>query len=111
MNAGKYLIVWIFLAASAVQSQDISAGKQVYDTWCIHCHGEEVPWSGGGTRNLRIKYEGELPAILEERTDMQPEFIEFYVRNGVSNMPIFRKVEITDKNLADLIAYLTRNNP
>ena len=53
-------------------------------------------------------YKGDKPAVLTERTDLTPELVSFYVRNGVSIMPFFRKTEISDKDLADLAAYLVK---
>ena len=52
-------------------------------------------------------YNGEKPAVLEERLDLTPELVTFYVRNGVKIMPFFRKTEISDKDLADISAYLS----
>lgn len=111
--------------ASSAHAQDadaqdadarIAAGKEVYAYWCETCHGTGLglPGFGGlpGTQQLRIKYQGtEIPAVLDERTDLVPEFIEVIVRQGVSFMPHFRKTEISDEDLEALTAYLTRNNP
>ena len=51
-----------------------------------------------------------MPALLEKRTDLTPQLIKTYVRNGISVMPIFRKTEISDADLDAICAYLTRNN-
>ncbi|OOG15625.1 p-cresol methylhydroxylase [Pseudomonas sp. C9] len=59
-----------------------------------------------GTASLAAKYGGSLPAALEERTDMPPAFIKYFVRNGVLIMPAFRKTEITDADLELLVDYL-----
>jgi len=56
------------------------------------------------------QYQGTLPALLEERTDMSPELIRTLVRNGITIMPFFRKTEVSDTDLDALVAYLTRNN-
>lgn len=95
-------------------------GKAVFDHWCAACHG---PGDGGkdfltgmlvprlpGTNALYAKYKGEVPPLLEERTDLTPDLIEYFVRHGVSIMPIFRKTEVGDEDLTALSAYLTRNN-
>jgi hypothetical protein len=63
-----------------------------------------------GTDALAAKYKGTKPALLEERTDLAPQFIEIFVRNGVSVMPRFRKTELSDAELEALSAHLTRNN-
>ncbi len=81
-------------------------GYVEYQNSCSVCHGPmpERP----GTRALAAKYQGSLPALLEERTDLKPEFIRMIVRNGISVMPPFRKTEVTDAQLDAIVAYLTR---
>jgi mono/diheme cytochrome c family protein len=82
-------------------------GAAVFNNWCDACH-RDADQNAPGTRSLGFKYRGEIPAALEQRTDMTAEFIEFYVRNGVAMMPFFRKTEISDEDLAALSAYLAR---
>lgn len=94
----------------------IEEGKRVYEYWCETCHGPGLGLPGfgalPGTHQLEIKYRGtDIPAVLDERTDLVSEFIETVVRQGVSFMPHFRKTEISDADLDALTAYLTRNNP
>jgi hypothetical protein len=57
---------------------------------------------------LAQKYHGRLPAELSERTDLTPELVHYFLRNGVSIMPFFRKTEISPAAELDLVAYLTR---
>ena len=93
----------------------IAKGKQVYEYNCIACHGSgpgfppfpELP----GTSALRMRYGNSVPALLTERTNLTPEFVAVFVRNGISVMPFYRKTEISDPDLAALGAYLSRNNP
>jgi len=59
---------------------------------------------------MRIRFVEEVPAVLDERTDLTPVFVRYFVRNGVSMMPFFRRTEITDAELAALSAYLSRLN-
>jgi mono/diheme cytochrome c family protein len=92
------------------------AGKQVYDYWCLPCHGPGLGLPGfaelPGTQQLRIKYrDTQIPALLTERKDLVPEFVKVVVRQGVSFMPQFRKTEISDADLEALAAYPARNNP
>jgi mono/diheme cytochrome c family protein len=93
-------------------------GKQVFDKWCAPCHGTEVVSSEllgmgalplPGTSALGVKYKGDLPAVLEQRTDLQPIYIQTVVRNGLYGMPISRKTEVSDNDLDAIIAYLTRS--
>jgi len=93
---------------------DVERGEQVYDKWCAPCHGPGpgLPGFDGlpGTQQLRLKYRGtDVPAVLDQRNDLVPEFIEVIVRQGVSFMPQFRKTEVSDADLEALTAYLTRN--
>jgi hypothetical protein len=65
-----------------------------------------------GTTALAAKYKGRqpgVPAVLDERTDLTPASVRFFVRQGVSVMAPFRKTEISDADLEDLIGYLTRS--
>jgi (+)-pinoresinol hydroxylase len=50
-----------------------------------------------------------MPAALEERTDLTPETVSLFVRQGVLIMPPFRKTEITDTELQALGEYLTKS--
>lgn len=99
--------------ASAAMADDGGAsqtlarqGKQVFDKSCASCHaaGNRMP----GTASLAAKYGGTIPAALEQRKDMNLEFIRYFVRNGVLIMPPFRKTEVSDAELAALAAYLTQ---
>jgi mono/diheme cytochrome c family protein len=88
-------------------------GKVVFNKWCVYCHAAGPPASSGapplpGTAALSVKYKGKLPAVLEERSDLAPDFVRTVVRGGLFGMPISRKTEISDAELADVIAYLTR---
>lgn len=94
----------------------VERGRQVYEYWCAPCHGPGIGLPGSsalpGTQQLALKYRGtDVPAVLDERTDLVPAFIEAVVREGVSIMPQFRKTEVSDEELEALTAYLTRNNP
>jgi len=103
-----------YAQGTSSSSAEVTQGKEVYDKWCVHCHGTGIGLGGGalpGTQQLAIKYRNsDIPAVLDQRTDMTPEFIEVIVRQGVSFMPQFRKTEVSDSELAMLNAYLTRNN-
>jgi len=85
-------------------AQDIERGREVFQYWCAPCHddGEARP----GTVALQILYSGEKPALLEERTDLLPEYTKTIVRTGISIMPFYRKTEISDADLDALAAYL-----
>jgi (+)-pinoresinol hydroxylase len=119
--AGALLVCASALAAHAAQAADsagqggsIRRGEHVYETYCVACHGPGIGNPGlnfkPGTDALRAKYQGTVPPVLSDRTNLPPEFIKYAVRNGMTVMPFFRKTEISDDDLKDLTAYLTRNN-
>jgi (+)-pinoresinol hydroxylase len=91
-----------------VSGQGQPRGYVEYQKYCSACHGEGV--GRPGTMALQAKYKGAEPALLDERTDLTPELIKTYVRNGISVMPSFRKTEISDAELDAIALYLTRNN-
>jgi mono/diheme cytochrome c family protein len=90
--------------AGPLQAQQSSDGKAVFDKWCAPCHGDGP--GKPGTAALQALYKGVKPALLEQRTDLAPEFTSAVVRTGVSVMPFFRKTEISDADLAALAKYL-----
>jgi len=94
-------------AADESAGSPADRGAAVFNNWCDACHSRG-PLNAPGTTSLQFKYRGELPAALEDRTDLTAELIEFYVRNGIATMPIFRKTELSDADVAALAAYLVR---
>jgi mono/diheme cytochrome c family protein len=101
-------------AADTGQGSVIDQGRAVFHNRCSICHsvqggpGRDGPSDNPGTFSLAFKYKGEKPGALEERTDLTPDVVKFYVRNGAGYMPHFRKTYISDKELDALAAYLTR---
>jgi len=102
------LSVGLAAISFAADEATIEKGHQVYAKWCLPCHGagDGKP----GTIASAAHYKGSKPAVLEERTDLTPEMIKGFVRNGVYVMPRFRKTEITDAELDALTAYLTQRS-
>lgn len=102
-------------SAAPKADDQIALGKKLFEYNCASCHGPGIGNPGAnfrtGTDALRVKYNGALPALLEERKDLTPEMVAYFVRNGVSIMAPYRKTEINDAQLAALGAYLSRNNP
>jgi mono/diheme cytochrome c family protein len=103
-------------AALQVNAQDqtllemVEQGRQVFENNCVPCHGTGPGDDGApmlpGTHALHLKYRGDLPALLTERTDLSVEFIQGVVRNGIASMPPFRKSEITDQDIQAIMAYI-----
>ena len=97
-------------ASDTGQGGAVERGEAVFHNRCAACHSR--PISGDpetiGTNSLQFKYGGSKPAALEDRTDLTPAVVKFYVRNGVGYMPQFRKTYVSDAELESLSAYLTR---
>jgi (+)-pinoresinol hydroxylase len=96
----------VLMAAKVPVPSAVERGRAVYQYSCATCHstGPQMP----GTDALAVKYNGSKPAALENRSDLTGSDIEFFTRHGVNMMPSFRKTEVSDKDMQDLIAYLTR---
>lgn len=119
MRQPVLLVVLLAAVSNPVLGQTAPSeqnGKVVFDHWCAPCHGAVGPrggmFGGGalpGTAALSVKYKGRLPAVLTERTDLKPGVIKTVVRRGLFGMPITRKTEVSDAELEDVVAYLTRN--
>jgi mono/diheme cytochrome c family protein len=100
-------ICGLMLASTTRAAESPATGQAVYEHWCAPCH---APGPGHpGTQSLQLKYKGQLPAVLLERTDLTPPTVSNFVRQGVLLMAPFRKTEITDTQLAALSAYVTSN--
>jgi mono/diheme cytochrome c family protein len=100
----KYLILLMVALCGAAQAANPD-GKAVYEHWCAPCH---APGPGHpGTQSLQMKYQGKLPPVLLDRTDLSPQTVSVFVRQGVLLMAPFRKTEITDAELAALAAYVS----
>jgi len=99
-------------ASSAKNTSLVVEGRAAFERNCAACHGKgpsegRVPLLPG-TFALSLKYRGgELPAALEDRTDLSPELIELVVRNGIFSMPPLRKTEVSDQELKAIAAYFT----
>ena len=85
----------------------VERGRIAFRARCAICHGTEP--DAAGTNSLAVKYAGSKPAPLEQRTDLTPEVVRFYARHGSGMMPFFRKTELSDAQLDEVAAYLTRN--
>ena len=117
MRQTFFLLLVVGLGGSALaQTPSETNGKAVFDKWCTPCHGAVAPKNVmfgtgalAGTSALAVKYKGKLRAVLEQRTDLTPALIKTVVRHGLYGMPITRKTEVSDAELEDIVAYLTRN--
>ena len=98
------------LTSVHAQTTAVELGKAKFEHTCAPCHaagpGDDGRAMLPGTDALRIKYKGELPALIEQRTDLNADAIKTFVRRGTWSMPPFRKTEVTDEDLADIAAYI-----
>jgi mono/diheme cytochrome c family protein len=101
-RAGEPTISWTLQPVPAGGD----SGKVEFERACAVCHGDGP--DRPGTSSLQIKYEGKLPALLEQRTDLKPDLVRYYVRNGVAMMPRFRKTELNDAQVDAIARYLSR---
>jgi len=94
-------------AAVETEGSPVERGAAVFNNWCSACHSRG-PQNAPGTASLQAKYQGSVPAALEERRDLTPDLVKFFVRNGVAMMAPLRKTEVSDADLEALAAYLTQ---
>ena len=81
-------------------------GSAVFAKWCSVCHADGPAFAG--TIALNELHKGtDTPGVLEKRTDLDPDYIRYVVRNGQMMMPTFRKTEINDAELEAVVRYLT----
>lgn len=99
---------------AAQEAASVERGRARFEHSCAPCHGAGLGDDGRallpGTDALRIKYQGALPALLEQRTDLNVEAIRTFVRRGTWSMPPFRPTEITERDIQDIAAYLRQSS-
>lgn len=89
---------------AAASGADTAEGQRLFEQKCALCHGPV----GTGTMMLERRL-GKDNALLAKRTDLQPDYVEAVLRNGIGSMPAITRVELTDAQMQQLIGYLTRN--
>ncbi len=108
------LSCFVMAVAAPAFAQDVVAGKAKFQHSCEPCHGKGVGDDGRamlpGTDALRLKYQGSLPAALEDRSDLTADVIKTYVRTGSWSMPPFRKTELSDTEIGNIAAYLAESS-
>jgi mono/diheme cytochrome c family protein len=102
------IAAWSRTTASAEDAgSPVERGAAVFNNWCSACHSRG-PQNAPGTASLQNKYQGSVPAALQDRRDLTPDLVKFFVRNGVAMMAPLRKTEVSDADLEALAAYLTQ---
>jgi mono/diheme cytochrome c family protein len=103
-------IALLLIGATALAGMGAAAagekpqGKEVFAQYCSQCHG---PGDAPGTVQLG-RTRGKDKALLAERSDLAPEYIEYIVRHGLKSMPPFAPSDLDDARLKALVEYLTR---
>jgi mono/diheme cytochrome c family protein len=94
---------------AAAEAAVIATGRAVFQRVCAPCHGKGPGLDGSpmlpGAAALAVKHQGAVSPYLEERSDLTAEVIQMFVRNGSGTMPMFRKTEISDAEIAAVAAY------
>ncbi len=85
-------------------------GRAIFEHNCAPCHGAGPGDDGTpmlpGTMALQRRYQGEVPAALELRDDLDGDTLRLFVRNGIGAMPMFRKSELSDADVDAVADYL-----
>ncbi|MCC7462399.1 MAG: cytochrome c [Gammaproteobacteria bacterium] len=96
--------------AATFASGSIATGQAAFQRVCAPCHAKGPGLDGSpmlpGAAALAIRHQGAVSPFLEERSDLGAEVIRVFVRQGVGTMPMFRKTEISDAEIAAIAAYL-----
>lgn len=97
------------------ESKLVTQGRLAFERNCAACHAKgpsegRVPLLPG-TFALSLKYRNDkIPAALEDRTDLTPEFIETVVRYGIFSMPPLGKTDVSDDELRAIAAYFRESS-
>jgi len=94
--------------SSVAREPIVAQGREVFMARCEYCHGQGL--QKGGTMALQGRYQGAVPAVLDQRTNLTPEYIRAVVRTNTNGMSPIRITEVDEQQLDAVIAYLMRNN-
>lgn len=97
--AAAVLLVPVVAIAGQGPSKPAADGKALFHEKCAMCHGPTG--MGTGLLDRRVK-----PALLEERTDLNAEFVMQAARIGIGNMPAIPRGEASDAQLKAIADYL-----
>jgi mono/diheme cytochrome c family protein len=90
--------------AAAADVTGAMTGQEVFEHYCVQCHG---PGDWPGTMQL-ARTRGKERALLAERKDLAPDYVEAIVRHGLKSMPPFAPSDLTDAKLKALVQFLTK---
>jgi mono/diheme cytochrome c family protein len=104
---GSALVWWVGPVLSALTMPVVAAdmtGREVFEHYCSYCHSSS---DGPGTVQLK-RTRGADKALLTERADLAPDYIEYVVRHGLKSMPPFAPSDLTEAKLKALVAFLAK---
>ena len=87
----------------ATSPNGVIEGAALFLEECGICHLE----GGTGTMMLARRL-GEDKALIAQRTDLPPQYVETVVRRGINSMPSITRVELPDAELQAIIDYLAK---
>ena len=90
-------------AAEGVEADVLARGQALYERHCGVCHREGQ--TGTVVLGRRL---GAERALLAVRTDLTVPYVRQVVRAGLVNMPRLTRVELPDRDLDALAAWLAR---
>lgn len=79
-----------------------ATGEALFVRKCGICHLD----GGTGTMMLARRL-GDNKALLAQRSDLSPRYVETVVRRGINSMPTITRVELSDAELGAIVKYLT----
>jgi (+)-pinoresinol hydroxylase len=105
IRRGTVLTLALLGAGATAWATDTASGKALFERHCAVCHAAG-PGHPGTMRLTEAR--GAANAVLEERTDLDPAYVRIVVRQGLVEMPPWRRTELDDAALQQIAAYLTR---
>lgn len=100
-------LVAVLGACSEAPGAEISAGAENYALNCAGCHD---PGPGHPGTMLLEQLGRPVPALIG-RDDLELDYLQAVVRNGLVEMPPFRPTELTDKQVEEIYEYIKSAEP
>jgi mono/diheme cytochrome c family protein len=92
-------------APAAPVDPSLADGRRLFQAHCSHCHSATPGRPGTAALERRA---GKERSVLEDRTDLQPAYVDAVVRFGMNAMIPFRRTEISDSELQAIARWLAR---
>lgn len=81
-----------------------TGGERLYVEKCGMCHGPGA--MGTGLLARRVD-----EPMLEQRSDLNADYVTQAVRTGIGNMPAMARGEVSDEEMTQIAAYLAGDRP